>query len=361
MNNTFYGPDENYYLEHHGIKNQKWGKRNGPPYPLSDAKHDRIVKRAEKRRQKIVKDPKKLYKHQSEFTTEELAAALEKIKVAKAVQREIPGKKKKQVKLKGRKKDWAKDPVTLSKHIDKYTKEEFELAKDEIYRREFLWDKKMKKYEKPKDVIDLTSRYLRSGANIVGNAKDLKDKITPYNPNKLTDKQKNALFLIKNGYSFMVDPKYLNLGGGKKGYNPNSQQAKDFNKLLEKYGIKINNDKKDKKDKYYDKKDKKDKYDNKKDNKNYSSTNTASNSPWGTKDVKNRETYYSYGTEGVGESIFSSKPIRDIKISDSPFEYSSDYSTISFSDSIPEEVSSTPIGIIQAYSEADLNEYLRGR
>ena len=21
-------------LSHHGIKNQKWGKRNGPPYPL---------------------------------------------------------------------------------------------------------------------------------------------------------------------------------------------------------------------------------------------------------------------------------------------------------------------------------------
>ena len=26
--------DESEYLVHHGIKGQKWGKRNGPPYPL---------------------------------------------------------------------------------------------------------------------------------------------------------------------------------------------------------------------------------------------------------------------------------------------------------------------------------------
>ena len=26
------------YLYHHGIKGQKWGKRNGPPYPLDDTK-----------------------------------------------------------------------------------------------------------------------------------------------------------------------------------------------------------------------------------------------------------------------------------------------------------------------------------
>lgn len=26
--------DESPFLEHHGIKGQKWGVRNGPPYPL---------------------------------------------------------------------------------------------------------------------------------------------------------------------------------------------------------------------------------------------------------------------------------------------------------------------------------------
>lgn len=37
-------PDE---LFHHGIKGQKWGVRNGPPYPIDrSAKHDTIVKDA---------------------------------------------------------------------------------------------------------------------------------------------------------------------------------------------------------------------------------------------------------------------------------------------------------------------------
>lgn len=30
---------ENDYLEHHGIKGQKWGVRNGPPYPLKENAH----------------------------------------------------------------------------------------------------------------------------------------------------------------------------------------------------------------------------------------------------------------------------------------------------------------------------------
>ena len=31
-------------LQHHGIKGMSWGKRNGPPYPLSAAKHRAVVK-----------------------------------------------------------------------------------------------------------------------------------------------------------------------------------------------------------------------------------------------------------------------------------------------------------------------------
>ena len=38
MNNT--------YLIHHGIKNQKWGDRNGPPYPLSASAHSSAEKAA---------------------------------------------------------------------------------------------------------------------------------------------------------------------------------------------------------------------------------------------------------------------------------------------------------------------------
>lgn len=34
-----------YELYHHGIKGQKWGVRNGPPYPLSRADHSKVIKR----------------------------------------------------------------------------------------------------------------------------------------------------------------------------------------------------------------------------------------------------------------------------------------------------------------------------
>ena len=38
--------DGSEYLEHHGILGQKWGKRNGPPYPLSASDHSSSEKKA---------------------------------------------------------------------------------------------------------------------------------------------------------------------------------------------------------------------------------------------------------------------------------------------------------------------------
>ena len=37
---------ESNYLAHHGILGQKWGKRNGPPYPLSEGDHSAAEKKA---------------------------------------------------------------------------------------------------------------------------------------------------------------------------------------------------------------------------------------------------------------------------------------------------------------------------
>ena len=46
VNQFSFNLDQNY-LSHHGIKGQKWGKKNGPPYPL-DSKTAERVKRKEK-------------------------------------------------------------------------------------------------------------------------------------------------------------------------------------------------------------------------------------------------------------------------------------------------------------------------
>ena len=39
-------------LYHHGIPGQKWGTKNGPPYPLDKATHKAIIKNAVKESQK---------------------------------------------------------------------------------------------------------------------------------------------------------------------------------------------------------------------------------------------------------------------------------------------------------------------
>lgn len=49
-----------YYLSHHGIMGQRWGVKNGPPYPLSGSRSSRVGrKRAEKRISYIEQNTKK--------------------------------------------------------------------------------------------------------------------------------------------------------------------------------------------------------------------------------------------------------------------------------------------------------------
>ena len=73
-------------LVHHGIKGMKWGKRNGPPYPLDASDHSAAEKKANNGRysQGVKQNRKKL-------TDEERAEKIRKIKKGIAIGAGITG------------------------------------------------------------------------------------------------------------------------------------------------------------------------------------------------------------------------------------------------------------------------------
>lgn len=56
-----YNPES--YLSHHGIDGMKWGKRNGPPYPLDEGQKSSAEKRAARKEAKLSYEEKRARKH----------------------------------------------------------------------------------------------------------------------------------------------------------------------------------------------------------------------------------------------------------------------------------------------------------
>ena len=70
------------YLEHHGIDGMKWGVQNGPPYPLDKEKHDRVVKKGQKKIKSLMDKHKE--KETNKKKAKARAAALAKARAARA-------------------------------------------------------------------------------------------------------------------------------------------------------------------------------------------------------------------------------------------------------------------------------------
>lgn len=224
---TFY-PQNDYrgYLSHHGIKGQKWGEQNGPPYPLSTKIHNMVVKgkqkRAAKRREKILHDPAKLYKHQTEFTKDEIDSAIAKIKSANEA-KALAGKSrmekiKDSAKAKSKNKAEQKAAKKFNKKISKYStidkldryknklsEQEIKAALARIGQNQEIFDAKIKNIDRPRQVIQEGSDYLKTAVSLLKNAKSLKDTVKKPKFDDYSFKEKHRDWLIEQGKLHLLD------------------------------------------------------------------------------------------------------------------------------------------------------------
>lgn len=69
----------NEELYHHGIEGQKWGKQNGPPYPLSRAEHRRVIRSAKAAKKRNLSYDK-AKRNARKLTDDDLDLALERLR-----------------------------------------------------------------------------------------------------------------------------------------------------------------------------------------------------------------------------------------------------------------------------------------
>jgi len=70
------------YLVHHGILGQKWGKKNGPPYPLNPSDHSKSEQKAGW--MASLKHPKEESTSEKNHLTDEQKAKLKKAAIVGA-------------------------------------------------------------------------------------------------------------------------------------------------------------------------------------------------------------------------------------------------------------------------------------
>lgn len=143
------------FLEHHGVDNQKWGVRRGPPYPLnSEAKK---------------KDPSKMQKNTLSGTAKKQAEKTTR-KAAEKTRKKMESEKRKEEKQKENyeknKERYTKSPKQLYKHRAMYTKKEVEEAL-----ANFEWENRIKSFvdkdlERAKNTVNTFKDFASSIADI---------------------------------------------------------------------------------------------------------------------------------------------------------------------------------------------------
>jgi len=208
---------EHEYLAHHGVDKQKWGHRNGPPYPLNPEQMTSAQKRANanegwfKRKIREAKEAKQAKKDAKEAKKVE-----EKLAKQAHKQGRLSEQERKDVYNRA-------DVKTAYEHISEYSNREIQSIMDRYEMQQALSQKvaniSYKEKMKGKEKIDVAAKYLDSVVNIGRKAADIyniaaavgnalgdkqwkpikigefpKGKNKDDNDSKLSDEEKNKIF-----------------------------------------------------------------------------------------------------------------------------------------------------------------------
>ena len=159
-------------IYHHGLLGQKWGRQNGPPYPLAVGSHSASEKKAggKKSLGKTIKDYRTKKKRQK-------SAA--KARVAKAKKSEEAANREKNL----------RNPAWLKKHMDELSNDELRQAKDRMLLENDLRRESIRKLNAGKDYIDMVLGYAKTGISAYDTVSDVTKKIKDIN-NKDEEKTK---------------------------------------------------------------------------------------------------------------------------------------------------------------------------
>ena len=216
MSDFYSQNDYRDYLQHHGIKGMRWGEQNGPPYPLSTKVHNMVVRnrarRAEKRREKILHDPRKLVKHAPEFTKEEIDNAVAKLdsieqarrrikptakEVAAAKRAEAAQKNAADTQLAKKIDKYGPNAAVLEKNTGKFTNDELREAVTRVGLKHDVYNKKMSELDRPRKFLQLGSDLLATIGNTIGNAKRIGELFeSKYDPQTGLTKEETRLMNI---------------------------------------------------------------------------------------------------------------------------------------------------------------------
>lgn len=106
--------DTNNYLQHHGVNGQKWGKQNGPPYPLDKNASVQAVKK----KKRLPKTSFGLWLKNSKLTEEEYQQAIKKINRDRAVRDGVIHDAYQIEKAANYPNQWLNDAVKAMKNVD---------------------------------------------------------------------------------------------------------------------------------------------------------------------------------------------------------------------------------------------------